>query len=73
MRMNSIHATGIVAALWHTAAPAIAKTPFTAGQLGTTVCNGTVTSMYPTHMVIACRHREQLAGFRIEWCNSESK
>jgi len=57
-------ATGIVAALLGiTAAPAIATemTEGTLSQLGTTVCNGTVMSMYPTHIVVACRHKGKTA------------
>ncbi len=36
-----------------------------AGQLGTTVRNGTVVSMNPTHMVIACRHKGKTAQLEL--------
>jgi hypothetical protein len=37
-----------------------------AGQLGTTVRNGTVISMNATHMVVACRHKGKTAQLELE-------
>jgi hypothetical protein len=40
--------------------------PLTAEQLGTHVRIGTVVSMIPTHMVIACRHKGKPAQLDLE-------
>jgi hypothetical protein len=67
-------ATGIAATLLgYSTAPVFAASasqgeaaPLTAEQLGTHVRIGTVVSLIPTHMVIACRHKGKTAELDLE-------